>query len=181
MPFAVDWKPANPRGALELISSEPLGSKKIDSKPVGIGLEPNLSFGGDDSAALSLNSRGAFSVAILNDANDPDEDGILGSTAVKTAEGALPPQLAFDPAVAYVKIRAEAGVKATGSLPLGAFVGIDAEAEASAIFADYRVHQPSEQARAAFTMDIGNARFATSPAFSSANSAAVGSFPCHKR
>jgi len=161
MAFVVDWKPANPQGALKLISNEPLGSKSIDSKPVGIGLEANLSFGGDDSAGLSINSRGSFTVAILNDANDPDEDGILGSTAVKTAEGALPPQLAFDPAVAYVKIRAEAGVKATGSLPLGAFVGIDAEAEASAIFADYRVHQPSEQARAAFTMDIGNARFAT--------------------
>jgi len=161
MAFVVDWKPANPQGALKLISNQPLGSKSIDSKPVGIGLEANLSFGGDDSAGLSINSRGAFTVAILNDANDPDEDGILGSTAVKTAEGALPPQLAFDPAVAYVKIRAEAGVKATGSLPLGAFVGIDAEAEASAIFADYRVHQPSEQARAAFTMDIGNARFAT--------------------
>src|SRR5262245_55128845 len=161
MAFVVDWKPANPQGALKLISNEPLGSKSIDSKPVGIGLEANLSFGGGDSAGLSINSRGSFTVAILNDANDPDEDGILGSTAVKTAEGALPPQLAFDPAVAYVKIRAEAGVKATGSLPLGAFVGIDAEAEASAIFADYRVHQPSEQARAAFTMDIGNARFAT--------------------
>jgi hypothetical protein len=161
MAFVVDWKPANPQGALKLISNEPLGSKSIDSKPVGIGLEANLSFGGDDSAGLSINSRGSFTVAILNDVNDPDEDGILGSTAVKTAEGALPPQLAFDPAVAYLKIRAEAGVKATGSLPLGAFVGIDAEAEASAIFADYRVHQPSEQARAAFTMDIGNARFAT--------------------
>lgn len=161
MAFVVDWKPANPQGALKLISNDPLGSKSIDSKPVGIGLEANLSFGGDDSGGLSINSRGSFTVAILNDANDPDEDGILGSTAVKTADGALPPQLAFDPAVAYLKIRAEAGVKASGSLPLGAFVGIDAEAEASAIFADYRVHQPSEQARAAFTMDIGNARFAT--------------------
>jgi hypothetical protein len=161
MPFVLDWKPANPQGALQLISNQPLGSKSIDSKPVGIGLEANLSFGGDDSAGLSINSRGSFTVAILNDANDPDEDGVFGSTAVKTADGALPPQLSFDPALAYVKFRAEAGVKATGSLPLGAFVGIDAEAEASAIFADYRVHQPSEQARAAFTMDISNARFAT--------------------
>jgi len=161
MAFVVDWKPANPQGALKLISNEPLGSKSIDSKPVGIGLEANLSFGGDDSAGLSINSRGSFTVAILNDANDPDEDGILGSTAVKTAEGALPPQLAFDPAVAYLKIRAEAGLKAKAGLPLGAFVSIDAEAEASAIFADYRVHRPSEQARAAFTMALGNARFAT--------------------
>ena len=161
MAFVLDWKPANPQGALQLISNEPLGSSSIDSKPVGIGLEPNLSFGGDDGAGFSINSRGALTVAILNDPSDPDEDGILGSTAVRTADGALPPQLAFDPAVAYVKIRAEAGVKATGSLPLGAFVGIDAEAEASAIFADYRVHQPSQQARAAFTMDIGSARFAT--------------------
>jgi hypothetical protein len=161
MPFAVQWKPANPRGALQLISDETLGSKRIDSKPVGIGLEPNLSFGGDDSAGLSINSRGAFSVAILNDASDPDEDGIFGSMAANTDDGASPPQLAFDPAVAYVKIRAEAGMKATGSLPLGSFVGIDAEAEASAIFADYRAHRPSERARAAFTMDISNARFAT--------------------
>ena len=161
MPLVVDWKPANPQGALQLISSEPLGSKNIDSKPVGIGLEANLSFGGDDTAGLSLNSRGAFTVAILNDATDPDEDGIFGSTVATTADGALPPQLAFDPTVAYLKIRAEAGIKATGSLPLGAFVGIDAEAEASAIFADYRVHKPSEQARAMFRMDIRKARFAT--------------------
>ena len=161
MAFAVEWKPANPQGALKLISNEPLGSKSIDSKPVGIGLEPNLSFGGDDKAQLAINSRGSFTVAILNDANDPDEDGIVASKAEKTDDGALPPQLTFDPAVAYVKFRAEAGIKATGSLPLGAFVGIDAEAEGSAIFADYRVHKPAERARAAFTEDISTARFAT--------------------
>ena len=161
MPFALGWKPANPTGALQLISNEPLGSRKIDSKPVGIGLEPNLSFGGDDSAGLSINSRGAFTVAILNDANDPDEDGIFGPATEDSDDGALPPQLAFDPAVAYLKFRAEAGLKVTAALPLGAFVGIDAAAEASAIFADYRVHPPSQQARAAFTLDIGKARFAT--------------------
>jgi hypothetical protein len=161
MPFSLDWKPANPQGALQLISNEPLGSKSIDSKPVGIGLEANLSFGGDDKAGLAINSRGGFSVAILNDPTDPDEDGIFGSKDVDTADGSLPPQLRFDPARAYLKIRAEAGVKATGSLPLGAFVGIDAEAEASAIFADYRAHKPSERARAAFKVDIGKARFAT--------------------
>jgi len=161
MPFALGWKPANPTGALQLISNEPLGSKKIDSKPVGIGLEPNLSFGGDDTVGLSINSRGAFTVAILNDANDPDEDGVFGPATEGADDGALPPQLAFDPAVAYVKYRAEAGLKVTAALPLGAFVGIDAEAEASAIFADYRVHPPSQEARAAFTMDISKARFAT--------------------
>jgi len=161
MPGTIDWKPVNLQGALQLISNEPLGSKSIDSKPVGVDLEPNLSFGGDDGAELSINSRGALTVAILNDANDPDEDGVFGSKPVKTADGALPPQLAFDPSVAYVKIRAEAGIKATGSVPIGALIGIDAEAEASAIFADYRAHKPSEQARAAFTVDIGNARFAT--------------------
>src|SRR5262245_24801209 len=134
MPFTVDWKPANPQGALQLISNQPLGSKNIDSKPVGIGLEPNLSFGGDDSAALAINTRGGFTVAILNDPNDTDEDGIFGSMAVKTADGALPPQLPFDPGVAYVKIRAEAGLKVTGTVPLGSFVGLDADAEASAIF-----------------------------------------------
>src|SRR4051812_23300524 len=119
MPFVLAWKPANAQDALQLISNEPLGSKNIDSKPVGIAAEPNLSFGGDDGASLAINARGGFTVAILNDANDPDEDGILSSTSVKTPEGALPPQLAFDPAVAYVKLRAEAGVKATGSIPLG--------------------------------------------------------------
>ena len=161
MAFGVEWKPANPQGALQLISNQPLGSKSIDSKPVGIGLEPNLSFGGDDTAGLSINSRGAFTVTVLNDATDSDEDGIFGGTDVETAAGSLPPQLAFKSSVAYVKLRAEAGVKATGRLPLGAFVGIGAEAEASAIFADYRAHKSSEKARDAFKLDIKKARFAT--------------------
>jgi hypothetical protein len=159
MTVVTDWKLANPEKALQLVSNDPIGSKNIDNKPVGIDLEANLSF--DGGASLAVNARGSFTVAILNDPDDPDEDGILGSTAVKTADGALPPQLAFDPSRAYLKMRTEAGVKATASVPLGSLVSIDAAAEASAIFADYHAHQPSQQARAAFVMDIEKARFAT--------------------
>ena len=115
MTLVVDWKLANPQEALQLISNDPIGSRNIDNKPVDVALEPNLSFGGDDAANLSINSRGKFSVAILYDAEDPDEDGILSAGTTKTPEGALPPQLRFDPSVAYLKFRAEAGVKAAAT------------------------------------------------------------------
>ena len=64
-------------------------------------------------------------------------------------------------AIGYLK-EAEAGVKAAAGIPLGSLVGIEAGAEATALFADYRVHTPREQARAAFKVDISKpARFVT--------------------
>jgi len=162
MTLVADWKLADPQEALRLVSDDPIGSRNIDSKPVDIALEPNLSFGGDDAANLSINSRGTFSVAIINDADDPDEDGIVSAGTAKTPEGALPAQLAFDPAVAYLKFRAEAGVKAAADVPLSSLLNLHAEAEASAIFADYRVEQPARQARQAFLLALATpARFAT--------------------
>ena len=162
MSIVIDWKLANPEDATQLISAAPIGSKTIDGQPVGIGLESNLSFGGDDEANLAINTRGRFTVTILNDAADTDEDGVVGATPVRTADGGLPPQLPFDADRAYLKIRTEAGVKAAGTVPLASLLSIDAQAEASAIFADYRVHEPSQPARAAFLLDLTKpARFAT--------------------
>ena len=161
MPLVAEWRLVSPEKALQLIANEPIGSRTIDSKPIEIALEANTSFGGNDRGNLSINGRGAFTVAILNDPDDPDEDGILGSQAGKTAEGVLPPHLQLDPALAYLKLRIEAGLKATAGTSLGSLVGIDAEAQASAVFADYRVHRADEEARRAFLTDVETARFAT--------------------
>jgi hypothetical protein len=164
MAGVVDWKLANPEGALQQLSTQPLGSASLDHKPVGLNLASNLSFGGDDAGTLALNARGLLTVTVLNDPADPDEDGILSATATVTPEGELPPQLTIDPARAYVKFRAEAGLKASGAVPIVSLIGIDAGAEATAIFADYRVHPRVDETRSALLVDLASARFVTKQA-----------------
>jgi hypothetical protein len=162
MAVGADWKFANPTSALQKISNDSLDSPSIDHKPVGLELEPNLSFPGDVAGRLSLNVRSALTVTVLNDPSDPDEDGILTAAAVRTADGTLPAQLPFDPEAAYVKYRAEAGIKASAGIPVSSLIGIEAGAEASAVFADYRTHSRAEAARTALIFDLSaGARFAT--------------------
>ena len=160
MPDTFHWKLANPEAALKLISNDPLEKSSIDAKPIGLELEPSLSFGGDGKGTFALNVRGVLTVAALNDPTDSDEDGILSASKVETASGTLPPQLNFDRL--YLKYRVECGVKASGDVPIGSMLGIDVSADASAIFADYRVHDGSHAVRAAVTDDLQrHARFVT--------------------
>ena len=159
----VEWSFANPEAALSQLSGEALGSASIDHRPVGLDLASNLSFGGDGAGKLALNIRGQLTVAVLNDPADPDEDGILTAVPSKTADGVVPGQLVPGGDRAYLKYRVEAGLKAAGQIPLGDLIGIEAGAEASGIFADYRAHGRHEQARSAFVLDLGRgARFVTS-------------------
>jgi len=160
MPDTFHWKLVNPEATLKLVSNDPLEKSSIDAKPIGLELEPGLSFGGDGKGTFALNVRGAFTVAALNDPTDSDEDGVLSASKVDTPAGTLPPQLTFDRL--YLKYRAECGVKASGEVPIGSLLGIDVSADASAIFADYRVHQGSHSVRAAVIDDLQHhARFVT--------------------
>ena len=158
----VEWKLANPEAALRQLSNDPLGSSSLDHKPVGIELESNLSMQGDDAGRLSLNIRGQLTVAVLNDPQDPDEDGVVGAAAARSPVGELPPQISVDDSVAYLKFRAEAGMKASAGAALAQLVSIDAAAGANVVFADYRIHPRHEQARTAFVFDLTRgSRFAT--------------------
>jgi hypothetical protein len=156
-----EFKLANPKNAKDLFSNAPLGSSSIDHAPVGLELKSGLSFGGDSGGKLTLNARGVLTVAVLNDATDPDEDGILSSKPDSVADDALRPQLAFDASRAYLKYRVEAGVKAAADIPVGALLGIDAAAEASVVFADYRAHGRDELTRDTLLEDITAGRFIT--------------------
>ena len=157
----VEWKLANPEAALKQLSDHPLGSSSIDHKPVGIALESNQSMQGDDAGRLSLNIRGQLTVAVLNDPQDPDEDGVVGA-ASRSPIGELAPQLSVDDSIAYLKFRAEAGVKASAGTSLAQLVSIDASASTSVVFADYRVHPRRDPARTAFVFDLAKgSRFAT--------------------
>ena len=63
MPDTFHWKLANPEAALKLISNDPLEKSSIDAKPIGLELEPSLSFGGDGKGTFALNVRGVLTVA----------------------------------------------------------------------------------------------------------------------
>ena len=158
----VEWKLASPELALRQLSNEPLGSPSIDHQPTAVELDSNLSVPGDDQGRFALNLRGQLSVAVLNDPTDPDEDCILSATASKTADGSLPPQLAYDGSRAYMKYRAEAGLKAVGGATIAQLLALDLRAESRAIFCDYRLHQRAEQAQTAFLFDMARGpRFVT--------------------
>ena len=155
------WKLLEPKSAAKLISTDPIGKSSVDDKPIGVELEPNLSFAGN-GGQLALNIRGQLSVAVLNSLDDDDDDALLGSGDTKVVEGELPPQLVFDKGRAWLKYRAEAGVKAAGTIGVTDIIGLDIDVERSVIVADYRVHKADQLTRAAFEADIKTlARFAT--------------------
>ncbi len=119
----------------------------------------NLSFGGDGKASFAINPTGSLSIAVLNDAADVDEDQLVGQAG--PAKG-LGPQLQLDDKLAYLKLRAEAGVKASGAVSLGSLIGVDAGGEASVTFADYRAFPRGAAMLEALRKTIdGGARFVT--------------------
>ena len=64
MSMVLDWKPVNAEEAFKLLTGKTLDSPSIDHKPIGLQLEPSLSFGGDAAGKLTLNVRGSLTVAV---------------------------------------------------------------------------------------------------------------------
>jgi hypothetical protein len=166
MPITSSWKVV-PTG-LNRLSNEKIGSAGIDSTPIELALEDNLSLDGGGVPApggpgsLSINARGGLSQATFNSSDDVDEDGLLSSDAGETLDGKLVPPLTFNPTAAWVKYRCSAGVKASGALSLGD-VGFNVDANAGIAFADYRLHSPDALLRDTVVRDLleGPARFVT--------------------
>ena len=152
------WKFSNLDEARALVSGERMDSPKIGADPVMLELAPHLSFGG--GATLSINPRGAFSVAVLNDEQDSDTDGVLQKDGAETPQGTLPPHFLLKDGP-WLKLRAEAGIKASVAADLGAFVGIEAGGDASIAVAQYHQQKPETTARAAFLDAITTPGFAT--------------------
>lgn len=153
------WQFKNLDEARSLISKDPIGSPSIDFKPIQLGVAPNLSFPGS-GGLLAINPRGLFTLAVLNDAGDVDEDGLMQRDEAEIADGQLPPQVRLGDG-AWLKFRVEVGVKATGAQSVGDVIGIDAEGEFGVVFTDYHRHDPAQPTREAFLADIREARFAT--------------------
>src|SRR5262245_50990875 len=153
------WQFQNLEDAKALISPKPIGSAAIDFKPIELGRAPNLSFDAA-SGTLAINPRGKSTVAVLNDPTDVDEDGIVQKENAEIADGTLAPQVLFDQG-AWLKLRAEAGVKATGPVPVAEIIGLDIGGELGVVFADYRRHDRGQPTRQAFVDDVGDARFVT--------------------
>jgi hypothetical protein len=154
------WQFKNLDEARSLIASDPIGSPSVDFKPIELGITPNQSF---DSAAgaIAINARGKFTIAVLNDKADVDEDGLLQAEGSEVADGQLPPQVLLD-SRAWLKLRAEAGVKAsTATTALEDLIGVEVGVDGNIVFVDYRVHDRSQSTRDAFLNDILHARFVT--------------------
>jgi len=152
------WTFSNKEALLQFSKAE-IGSSKISSKPIEVGVSANLSFGGDARPSFAINPTGSLSIAVLNDAADVDEDQLVGQAG--SANG-LGPQLQLDDKVAYLKLRAEAGVKASGGVSLGSLIGVDAGGEGSVAFADYRAFPRSASMLETLQNTIdGGARFVT--------------------
>lgn len=153
------WKVKNPDDARKLVSGERMDSSKIGSEPVSLELTPNLSFdvGG---AKLSINPRATLSVAVLNDEQDTDADTVIVKDDAKTPDGELPPHFRLKEGP-WIKLRAEAGIKAKVAADLSAMVGITAGADASIVIADYRKQAKSTKARDAFVAIVEEPRFIT--------------------
>jgi hypothetical protein len=153
------WTLKNLDEAKTLVSGERMDSPSIGSDPIALDLAPNLSFavGG---AKLSINPRSTVSVAVLNDEQDQDADGVIAKDEAKTPAGALPPhfRLKHGP---WLKLRAEAGIKAKVAADLSTMVGITAGTDAGVVVADYRRQAKSARARAAFLGAIQGPRFLT--------------------
>lgn len=153
------WKLKNLDESKKLVSGERMDSPSIGSDPIALELAPNLSFavGG---AKLAINPHATLSVAILNDEQDKDADGVIAKDEAKTPAGTLPPHFRLKNGP-WIKLRAEAGIKARVAADLSAMVGISAGADASIAVADYRKQPKSARARDAFLGAIEGPRFLT--------------------
>jgi hypothetical protein len=159
MPIAKPrWTFSNQEALLQFPKAE-IGSSTISSRPVEVGVSANLSFGGNATPSFAINPTGSISIAVLNDLADVDEDQLVGEEG--PAKG-LGPQLHLDDRLAYLKLRAEAGVKASGHASLGSLIGVDAGGEASVTFADYRaVPRTASMLETLKNTIDGGARFVT--------------------
>ena len=154
------WNVKNLDEAQALVSGEPLGSPRIGADPISVELAPNLSFDGG-GAKLAINPRGAFTVAVLNDEQDTDADGVIQKDEATTPQGALSAHFRLKDGP-WIKLRAEAGIKASVAAELQDLVGIEVGADASVAVAQYRKGSTGTSARDAFLAAIAAPAFATS-------------------
>ena len=151
------WQFKNLDDAKALISLAPIGSASVDPSPIEIGLAPNLSFGGAEGS-LAINPRGKFTIAVLNDPTDIDEDGILQKEGAAIADGSYRRRWCSTargssceprPASRRWGRRASAMFSASKARPI------------TVVFADYLVVLPGRPTREAFLADIVKPRFIT--------------------
>ena len=113
----------------------PIGSPTLPRDVLKAELAPSQSFD-LGKATLAVSATATTTVAVFNDANDPDTDGVIGLADADTADGALVPHLKVGTGL-WLKLRAEAGIKANAGMDLTEVVGIEAGASASVAVAHY--------------------------------------------
>ena len=128
--------------------------------------EASASYDGTPSAGGVTFSIEASAKATIHAYNSPDDlkdEGVIGLPPEEDDgdEGvpAMPPQIAFDPARAWLKYRVEAGVKGSAEVSFPP-VGIEAGGQAKVVFADYHAHSRDEVTAQAIAADLPRLRFA---------------------
>ena len=121
-----------------LLSNKPLGDAGVGPALPGAAIASDQTFSGE---SLSVNVHGDFTLRAFNSPDDADPDGILGEPVKDVAADAIQPQIQLAADAAYVKYRAEAGIKATAGKTLEALgfaLKGKVEGEGLVIFADYQ-------------------------------------------
>ena len=140
---------------LAIASNSPLDSSSLDTKPLTAPFQGTQSFESEQAPKVTVNLRGGVEISAFNSLDDKDPDGILMPPGLKDAFGSASPSVTLSADRAWLKYRIDGGLKASASKTLSE-IGFDlaVETDASATFADYRVHQRSQPVREALVADL---------------------------
>ena len=153
MPTEVKLQNRESFGAL--LSNKPLGDPAVGPDLPGAALAADQSFGG---GVLSVNLHGTLSLHAFNSPDDKDDDGILGEAATDLPVDTLPPQVQLTSDTAYLKYRAQAGIKAAAEGTTLGSLGFAIEGGIDLILADYHRHPRTTGTREAVLDDIRRLR-----------------------
>ncbi len=146
------------------IPDKPLDSAEVGpdlvSASASYSVEPVV-----EGIKFTLGAAAKLSISAFNSADDKDEDGVIGRVQpVDTGFGEvkLPPSILQTPDRAWLKYRLEAQPRVSVSGAI-APVSFKIDGNTKAIFADYRVHDPTRNTRDALQSDISDLRLASFP------------------
>lgn len=148
---------------IETIKDKFLGKTivQLENKPVeivgaSVKSPSNLKIG---TVGLTFGASAKFAINAYNDAQDNDDEQVVGVPGVKTPTGVLDPKIPFDTQKAWLRYSFVGGLTAEAKAKLQAVnVGVDARAEM--VFSDYRMHAPGDDALTRIASDLPSLRTA---------------------
>ncbi len=133
----------------ELTSSKALNEKDLLISPLDANVEKSVPFE-LEKVTFSIGANAGFKIALFNEADDKDPDGIIGGEK---------PLIPFDPANAWLKYSVDLGLKggASGNLASSGFE-FDLEGEKTLGIDSYRVHKPADPLNKSVIADLSSFR-----------------------